>query len=168
MVQLQNDVPKKKEENCASICHKDEHESGKGVAHVVSIIAESIWYGALKVFQWLFEIAVAHNGHAQPVNTYILCTFVSNKFNITCIKCIAYIRNSMLACLLARIHIHIYAAQRFPFGTRLFLCDKNRYRKRAIEKMATIYNFWSKRRIEYGKSSCKKIYRPKLLLFVRV
>lgn len=107
MVQLQNDVPKKKEENCASICHKDEHESGKGVAHVVSIIAESIWYGALKVFQWLFEIAVAHNGHAQPVNTYILCTFVSNKFNVTCIKCIAYIRNSMLACSLVSTYTYM-------------------------------------------------------------
>lgn len=67
-----NDEPKI--ENCATICHKNGYESGKGVARVVSIIAKSTWYRAPKVFQWLFEIAIAHNGHAQPVNTCVHCT----------------------------------------------------------------------------------------------
>lgn len=154
---LPNGEPKK--ENCASVCHKNECDSGKGVSHVVSIIAKRIWYRALKVFQWLFEIAVVHNGHAQPVNAR---TFYVHLYPTYCIKCITHTRNATSV----RSHRHIHITKRFPLGTRLFSCHKNRYRKRASkrEKWQPFIIFKQKDEKKFSESnkrSCKK-YCPKL------
>lgn len=117
----------KKNEYCASICHKDSHEdSGKGVAHVVSIISEALEIERWKFFPWLFEIAGCTR-RTCPTGKYVHSMYIfiqqiqryMHKMYQICTKFNAR----------THTHTHLYSELRFTIGTRLFVCDKSRYRK---------------------------------------
>lgn len=110
-------------------------KSGKGVAHVVSIISKVFDRKWWKFSHCLLKItaADAHNGHAQPVSTYILCTFLANRFS-TLHAQNASVQNSMPAST----HIQEYPALRFTFGTGIFLRDKNRWSESASTRINDI------------------------------